>query len=101
MNKAIERYSTSAVKNTVPELEEAIILMNKKLEELKTYIGISIDSIKHKSTTDSRDLLYEALENVITNKDTGRVDEKRKYDFIKTFSLFERLYLLIMPRKKA
>ena len=101
LNKAIERYSTSAVKNTVPELEEAIMLMNKKLEELKTYVGISIDSIKHKSTTDSRDLLYEALENVITNKDTRRVDEKRKYDFIKTFSLFERLYLLIMPRREA
>ena len=103
LNHAISIYAKKSNKETfkIPEMSLVLSQMNENLDKLKEYIKVDIDNTKDLSNEEQRDMTYKAIENVITNPDTNVISEKRKLNFLKTLSIFERLYLLTLPRDSA
>lgn len=102
IKKALAIYSSDIQKEAMIPIQEVIDKMLEKYDIVRTFFT-SVDYIswlKLKGADLAR-LFQQAINTVITDAKTGRLDEGRKKSFLRECELLSRLFALVMPHTEA
>jgi len=102
LRKALNIYSERDIKETLIPLQELINKMLEKYDIVKSYfVGIDYKNWKKLSGEELAHLLQKAVNQIITNKETGRIDEKKQEKFLGEVTALNKLWAFVLPHKEA
>jgi len=102
LRKALNIYSKKDIKNTLIPLQELINKMLEKYDIVKSYfVDIDYRNWKKLSNIELARLLQKAINQIITDNETGKIDEKKQERFIKEITILNKLWAFVLPHQKA
>lgn len=102
IKKALAIYSSDIQKEAMIPIQEVIDKMLEKYDIVRTFFtGVDYASWVKLKGADLARLFQQAINTVITDAKTGRLDEARKKSFLKECELLSRLFALVMPHTEA
>lgn len=102
LKKAIAIYTSDIQKQPMEPIEILVKKMLEKYEVVKTYFAdITYTDWESLSHTEQATLFSTTVNVLITDKQTGLIDEKKKKDFLQQSNHLFKLFSLIMPHDAA
>ncbi len=102
LRKALNIYSEKEVKDTLIPLDELIERMYEKYDVVRSYfVGIRYKNWHKLSGRKLARLFQRAINKVITDETTGRLDEEKQKRFIKEATALFKLWAFIRPHPEA
>jgi len=102
LKKALNVYSSGTQKEAMVPIEEIISKMTEKYDIIKSmFFEIDYSDWKNLKGAESARLFQKAVNAIITNKDTGKIDEEKKKHFIREVEMLFKLFAFAMPHKEA
>ncbi len=102
LKKAIALYTSDVLKQPLQPIEELIEKMFAKYEEVKKYfVGIDYANWEHLSPAAQASLFNNTVNALITDTQTGLLDDAKKKSFLQSCSQLLRIFSLVMPHDKA
>lgn len=102
LRRALNIYSEKDIKETLIPLQELINKMLEKYDIVKSYFaGIDYENWKRSSSEGLAYLLQKAVNQIITDRGTGRIDEKKQERFLKEATVLNKLWAFVLPHKEA
>lgn len=102
LKKALSIYSSDIRKEAMIPIEEIIAKMLEKYDVVKTmFLGIDFSSWKKLENIELAKLFQKAVNEIITDKKSGSLDEDKKKRFIKESEILFKFFALAMPHKDA
>jgi type I restriction enzyme R subunit len=103
LKKSLSIYSSKIREEALVPLNEAITKMLEKYDIVKSYL-VGIDFFQWKKlsgTPELTRLLQKAINQIITDPQTGKSDEERQKKFIREVTVLSKLFVLVSPHKEA
>jgi len=102
LRKALSIYDRKIRKETLIPLQEIINKMLEKYDIVKSMLnGVDYSNWKYLEGEKSARLFQQAINAIITDSKTGKIDERRKQRFLRESQLLFRLFAFVMPHKEA
>ncbi|MCD6194729.1 type I restriction endonuclease subunit R [bacterium] len=102
LRKALNIYSEKEVKEALIPLEELIERMHEKYDIVRSYFaGMRYKSWHKLPGRKLARLFQRAINKVITDEETGRIDEEKQKRFIKEATALFKLWAFIRPHPEA
>jgi len=102
LKKSLRIYSADTQKEALIPIEEIAAKMMEKYDVVKSFLsGVNYADWKKLPAVDLALLYTQAYNTVITNPDTGLLDEERRERYVNEATLLFRLFALVSPHKEA
>ncbi|OGZ89683.1 MAG: hypothetical protein A2581_02860, partial [Candidatus Staskawiczbacteria bacterium RIFOXYD1_FULL_37_110] len=102
IKKALSIYSSDIQKQAMVPLQEIIDKMHEKYDVVKNIlIDVDFSNWKKLEKTELVRLFQKAVNAVITDKKTERLDEENKKRFLKESEILFKVFALVMPNHEA
>jgi len=102
LRRTLNIYSERDIKDTLIPLEVLINKMLEKYDIVKSYFaGIEYRNWKKLSSIALAHLLQKAVNQIITDERTKRIDEKKQERFLKEVTILNKLWAFVLPHKEA
>jgi len=103
LKNALDAYSTgSEEENTLIPIEELIEKMNEKYDIVRSYFtGIPLESVSSKEGEELSRIFQDAINAVVTDPQSGVLNDERKERFLKEEIQLEKLFALASPHKET
>ena len=102
LKKALSIYSSEIRKEALIPLEEVVEKMMEKYDVVKSmFNGLDLSNWKKLSPGEMATLFHQAVNIVITDKQTQNIDEDKKRRFLKESTNLHKLFALVMPHAAA
>jgi type I restriction enzyme, R subunit len=102
LKKSLSIYSSDVQQSSLIPIKEAIEKMMEKYDVVKSYFnGLECAGWKKISAGERGKIFSQAVDMVLTNPQSGILDEKRKERFLKEATKLFQLFALVSPHKEA
>lgn len=102
LKKSLSIYSSDVRKEALVPIEEAIRKMLEKYDIVKSYfMGIDYSNWKKLPGTELAQLLQKSVNQIITDAETGKLDEQKKKRFLEEATVLFKLFALVSPHREA
>ncbi|MDP3970215.1 MAG: type I restriction endonuclease subunit R, partial [bacterium] len=102
LKKALSIYSADIRKEALIPLQEVIDKMMEKYDIVRSmFNGLDLSNWKKLASGDMARVFHQAVETIITNKQSGIIDEDKKRRFIEESTALHKLFSLVMPHAEA
>ena len=102
LKKALAIYTSDIQKQALVPIEEIVSMMLQTFAKVKEFfIDIEYAGWKALSPGEQAGLLSKAVNAVLTDPQTGRLDPEKKRDYLKLSLRLYKLFCLAMPHKEA
>jgi len=102
LRKSLSIYSQKDVKDALVPIEDVINKMLEKYDIVKSYFeGVDYSGWKKLPETELARLIQKSINQVITDKRTGKLDEEKQKRFIKEATVLFQLFALVCPHREA
>lgn len=102
LKKALSIYSSDIQKETMVPLDDLIAKMMEKYDVVKSMLtGLEFSNWKKLPNTDITRLFQQAVDMVITDTKTGRLDDTKKKRFLTEREHLLKLHAFVMPHHQA
>ncbi len=102
LKKALSIYSSNIQKEAMIPIGDIINKMMEKYDIVKSmFIGINYSNWKKFESSELAQLFQKSINNIITNEESGRLDDEKKKRFIKETEVLSRLFAFAMPHHEA
>jgi len=102
LKKALAIYSSGIQKEAMIPIEEIIAKMMEKYDIVRAMLtGIDYKEWKNLKGGELAQLFQSAVNTIITNEQTGMVDDEKKRRFAKEAELLSQLFAFAMPHREA
>lgn len=102
IKKALSIYSSGVQKQAMIPIEEIIEKMKEKYDIVSSmFSGVEFADWKNVEPTKLTEIFQAAVNCIVSDDETGAIDEKRKEQFLKHTELLVRIHALVMPHKDA
>ena len=102
LKKALAIYTSDIQKQAMIPIKTLIEKMISRYEEVKSYlVDIDYQNWKKLPSSELATLFSKAVNDVLTDKETGGLNENKKNGFLKAAKQLYKLFSLVMPHKEA
>jgi len=102
LKKALGVYSSNIQKEAMIPIEEIVNKMMEKYDIVRAFFsGIDYSGWKKTKGAELARLFQTAMNNIITNEKTEKIDDEKKGRFAKETEKLSRLFAFVMPHKEA
>jgi len=102
LKKALGVYSSNIQKEAMIPIEEIVNKMMEKYDIVRAFFsGIDYSGWKKTKGVELARLFQTAMNNIITNEKTEKIDDEKKGRFAKETEKLSRLFAFVMPHKEA
>ncbi len=102
LKKALSVYSSAIQKEAMIPIEDIIAKMKEKYDVVKSmFAGVAFTDWKTLEAGKLAQLFQKAINHIITDEQSGRLDDEKKKRFIKEAEILSRLFAFAMPHTEA
>lgn len=102
LKKAIALYTSDVLKQPLQPIEDLVEKMLEKYKEVNKYfVNVEYKNWEHLSPSQQATLFNNTVNMLITDVQTGSMDNTKKNEFLKNCNQLLRLFSLVMPYDKA
>lgn len=102
LKKALSIYSSGIQNEAMIPIEEIVSKMMEKYDIVRTmFSGIEYKNWKHIKGAGLAQLFQKAVNTIITDEHSGKLDEEKKKRFIKETEHLSQLFAFAMPHREA
>jgi len=102
LKKALSIYSSGIQKEAMIPIEEIVSKMMEKYDIVRAmFFGVEYKIWKKLRGAELAQLFQEAVNNIITDEKSGKLDDEKKKRFAKETELLSQLFAFVMPHREA